>query len=102
MEKESGVVRTPRGVTNCPNIPATRALWVRTPQLWESQQENRQTRLSFGRQINLASYLPGDNIAFPLEKQRPEISEGGSVTAAVSLVKSLQHFRSSEQFWSQW
>lgn len=102
MEKESGVVRTLRGVTNCPNIPATGALWVRTPQLWESQQENRQTRLSFGRQINLASYLPGDNIAFPLEKQRPEISEGGSVTAAVSLVKSLQHLGSSKQFWSQW
>lgn len=87
MEKESGVVRTLRGVTNCPNIPATRALWVRAPQLWESQQENRQTRLSFGRQINLASYLPGDNIAFPLEKQRPEISEGGSISAAVALVK---------------
>lgn len=102
VEKESGVVRTLRGVTNCPNIPATRALWVRTPQLWESQQEDRQTRLSFGRQINLASYLPGDNIAFPLEKQRPEISEGGSVSAAVSLVKSLQHPRSSEQLWSQW
>lgn len=77
VEKESGVVRTLRGVTNCPNIPATGPLWVRTPQLWESQQENRQTRLSFGRQINLASYLPGDNIAFPLEKQRPEISERG-------------------------
>lgn len=102
MEKESGVVRTLRGVTNCPNIPATGALWVRTPQLWESQQEDRQTRLSFGRQINLASYLPGDNIAFPLEKQRPEISEGGSVSAAVSLVKSLQHLRSSKQLWSQW
>lgn len=77
VEKESGIVRTLRGVTNCPNIPATRALWVRTPQLWESQQENRQTRLSFGGQINLASYLPWDNIAFLLEKQRPEISEGG-------------------------
>lgn len=101
VEKESGVVRTLRGVTNCPNIPATRALWVRTPQLWESQQEDRQTRLSFGRQINLASYLPGDNIAFPLEKQRPEISEGGSVSDAVSLVKSLQHLRSSKQLWSQ-
>lgn len=88
MEKESGIVRTLRGVTNCPNIPDTRALWVRAPQLWESQQENRQTRLSFGRQINLASYLPGDNIAFPLEKQRPEISEGGSVSGAVALVKS--------------
>lgn len=77
VEKESGVVRTLRGVTNCPNIPATGALWVRTPQLWESQQENRQTRLSFGRQINLASYLPGDNIAFPLEKQRPEDLQRG-------------------------
>lgn len=91
VEKESGIGRTLRGVTNCPNIPATGALWVRTPQLWESQQENRQTRLSFGRQISLASYLPRDNIAFPLEKQRPEISERGSVSAAVSLVKSLQH-----------
>lgn len=80
MEKESGVVRTLQGVTNCPNIPATRALWVRSPQLWESQQENRQTSLSFGRQINLASYLPGDNIAFPLEKQKLEISERGSVS----------------------
>lgn len=77
VEKESGVVRTLRGVTNCPNIPATGALWVRTPQLWESQQGNRQTRLSFGRQINLASYLPGDNIAFPLEKQRPEDLQRG-------------------------
>lgn len=77
VEKESGVVRTLRGVTNCPNIPATGALWVRTPQLWESQQENRQTGLSFGRQINLASYLPGDNIAFPLEKQRPEDLQRG-------------------------
>lgn len=83
-------------MTNCPNIPATGALWVRAPQLWESQQEKRQTRLSFGRQINLASYLPGDNIAFPLEKQKPEISEGGSVSAPVSLVKSLQHLRGSQ------
>lgn len=97
VEKESGIVRTLRGVTNCPNIPAPGALWVRTPQLWESQQENRQTRLSFGRQVNLPSYLPGDNIAFPLEKQRPEISEGGSVSATVSLVKRLQHLRSSRQ-----
>ena len=97
MEKESGVVRTPRGVTNCPNIPATRALWGRTPQLWESQQENRQTRLSFGRQINLASYLPRDKIAFPLEKQKPEISKGGSVSAPVSLVRRLRHPRSSKQ-----
>lgn len=77
VEKESGRVRTLRGVTNCPNIPATGVLWVRTPQLWESQQENRQTRLSFGRQINLASYLPGDDIAFPLEKQRPEDLQRG-------------------------
>lgn len=89
MEKESGVVRTPRGVTNCPSIPATRALWVRAPQLQESQQEDRQTSLSFGWQINLASYLPRDKIAFPLEKQRPEISGEGSVSAAVSLVKRL-------------
>lgn len=57
----------------------------------------RQTRLSFGRQINLASYLPGDNIAFPLEKQKPEISEGGSVSAPVSLVKSLQHLGSTSR-----
>ena len=57
----------------------------------------RQTRLSFDRQINLASYLPGDNIAFPLEKQKPEISEGGSVSAPVSLVKSLQHLESTSR-----
>lgn len=97
MEKESGAVRTLRGVTNCPNIPATRALWVRTLQLWERQQENRQARLSFGPQINLPSYLPGDHIAFPLEKQRPQTSEGGSLSAAVSLVNSLQHFGGSGQ-----
>lgn len=102
MEKESGVVRTLRGVTNCPNIPATGALWVRTPQLWESQQENQQTRLSFGRQINLASYLPRDNIAFPLETQRPEDLQRGIGFCRCFPGEELQHPGSSKQVWSRW